>query len=118
MLDHVHEQMDLWAVPLGRLGYTFTAVVGAEKTIVYFGSDHSYTDGVSCLLSFWELTTIYDCERGTRRTSPRWARIPTTASRSASGRTASTSMPRECRTGSTSCCAAAVSCLASRSTSG
>ncbi len=63
MLDHVHEQMDLWAVPLGRLGYTFTAVVGAEKTIVYFGSDHSYTDGVSCLLSFWELTTIYDCER-------------------------------------------------------
>ena len=63
MLAHVRNQMDIWAVPLGRFGYTFTAVVGEEKTIMYFGSDHSYTDGVSCLLSFWELNTIYDCER-------------------------------------------------------
>lgn len=63
MLDHVRELMDTWAVPLGRLGYTFTAVVGPETTTVYFGSDHSYTDGVSCLLSFWELSTLYDCER-------------------------------------------------------
>ncbi len=63
MLDHVRQQMDVWAVPLGRLGYTFTAVVGDEKTIIYFGADHSYTDGVSVLLSLWELSTIYDCER-------------------------------------------------------
>jgi hypothetical protein len=63
MLDHVRELMDIWAVPLGRLGYTFTAVVGDEKTIVYFGADHSYTDGVSCLFTMWELTTIYDCQR-------------------------------------------------------
>lgn len=63
MLDHVRRQMDVWAVPLGRFGYTFTAVVGDEKTIIYFGADHSYTDGVSVLLSLWELSTIYDCER-------------------------------------------------------
>ncbi len=62
MLDHVRELMDVWAVPLGRLGYTFTAVIGDAKTVVYFGSDHSYTDGVSCLLSVWELSTMYDCE--------------------------------------------------------
>lgn len=60
MLDHVRQQMDIWAVPLDRFGYTCTAVIGDAKTIVYFGSDHSYTDGVSCLLSVWELTTIYE----------------------------------------------------------
>ncbi|MBS1847803.1 MAG: hypothetical protein JST73_05950 [Actinobacteria bacterium] len=63
MLDHVRELMDIWAVPLGRFGYTCTAVIADDRTIVYVGSDHSYTDGVSCLLSVWELTTIYDALR-------------------------------------------------------
>lgn len=63
MLEHVRKQMDIWAVPLGRFGYTCTAVQAPEKTVVYFGSDHSYTDGVSCLLSVWELTTIYEALR-------------------------------------------------------
>jgi hypothetical protein len=63
MRDHVRAQMDEWAVPLGRLGYTCTAVSGPAKTVVYVGADHSYTDGVSSLLTFWELNAIYDCER-------------------------------------------------------
>lgn len=63
MLDHVREQMDIWAVPLGRFGYTCSAVVGPDKTVVYVGADHSYTDGVSCLLSFWELSAFYEAAR-------------------------------------------------------
>ena len=63
MLEHVHAQFDIHAVPLGRLGYTFTAVVGDDKTVMYFGGDHSYLDGFSVLLLFWELNTLYDCER-------------------------------------------------------
>jgi hypothetical protein len=77
MLDHVRHQMDVWAVPLERFGYTFTAVVGDDKTIVYFGSDHSYTDGVSCLFSFWELNTLYDAERaGTEAELPEVGSYP------------------------------------------
>ena len=64
MLAHVHALFDIHAVPLGRLGYTFTAVVGDEKTVMYYGGDHSYLDGFSVLLLFWELNLLYDAERG------------------------------------------------------
>lgn len=62
VLAHVHAQFDVWAVPLGKIGYTFTAVVGPDQTIMYFGGDHSYLDGFSVLLLFWELNTIYEAE--------------------------------------------------------
>src|SRR5699024_5394520 len=48
--------------PLGQMGYSFRAVVGAEETIVYLGLDHSYTDGFSFFLVFYELDALYRSE--------------------------------------------------------
>lgn len=50
--------------PLGRIGYCFRAVVAEDETILYLGLDHSYTDGFSFFLIFFELDAMYREETG------------------------------------------------------
>lgn len=50
--------------PLGRIGYCFRAVVAEDETVLYLGLDHSYTDGFSFFLVFFELDAIYREETG------------------------------------------------------
>lgn len=50
--------------PLGRIGYCLRAVVGEEETIFYLGLDHSYTDGFSFFLVYFELEALYREETG------------------------------------------------------
>lgn len=50
--------------PLGRIGYTFRAVSGEDETIFYIGLDHSYTDGFSFFLVYFELDALYNEEAG------------------------------------------------------
>lgn len=50
--------------PLGRIGYCMRAVVGEEETIFYLGLDHSYTDGFSFFLVYFELEALYREESG------------------------------------------------------
>lgn len=50
--------------PLGRIGYSFRAVAGEDETIFYLGLDHSYTDGFSFFLVFFELEALYGEETG------------------------------------------------------
>lgn len=50
--------------PLGRIGYCFRAVVGEDETIFYLGLDHSYTDGFSFFLVYFELEALYREETG------------------------------------------------------
>lgn len=50
--------------PLGWIGYSFRAVVGEDETIFYLGLDHSYTDGFSFFLVYFELEALYLEESG------------------------------------------------------
>ncbi|WP_169797177.1 condensation domain-containing protein [Janibacter anophelis] len=50
--------------PLGRIGYSFRAVAGEDETIFYIGLDHSYTDGFSFFLVYYELDALYTEEVG------------------------------------------------------
>lgn len=50
--------------PLGRIGYSCRAVVGEEETIFYLGLDHTYTDGFSFFLVYFELDALYREETG------------------------------------------------------
>lgn len=62
--DRVSDEFRASCNPLGRIGYCFRAVVGAEETIVYLGLDHSYTDGFSFFLVHFELAALYREETG------------------------------------------------------
>lgn len=46
--------------PFDTLGYAMVTVVGDERSAIYLGQDHSYSDGVSCMIAFTEINEIYE----------------------------------------------------------
>jgi hypothetical protein len=62
--DRVSDDFRAGCNPLGRIGYCVRAVVGEDETIFYLGLDHSYTDGFSFFLVYFELEALYREETG------------------------------------------------------
>lgn len=51
--------------PFDDLGWALLAVEQPERTVVYVGMDHVYSDGFSALVAFYELTAGYEARRST-----------------------------------------------------
>ncbi len=62
--DRISDDFRAGCNPLGSIGYCVRAVVGEDETIIYLGLDHSYTDGFSFFLVYFELDALYREETG------------------------------------------------------
>lgn len=62
--ERISDDFRVGCNPLGRIGYSLRAVVGEDETIFYLGLDHSYTDGFSFFLVYFELEALYREEAG------------------------------------------------------
>lgn len=72
----VDDLLSATCTPFDGLGWTVLAVERPERTVVYVGMDHMYSDGFSILVGFFELTAGYEA----RRTTGEAVAMPTTTS--------------------------------------
>ncbi|QBX57334.1 hypothetical protein EXE58_19150 [Nocardioides seonyuensis] len=52
--------LDEVCTPFDTLGYTMVAVASQERSAVYLGQDHCYSDGFSVMIAFTEINEIYE----------------------------------------------------------
>lgn len=62
--DRVSDDFRTGCNPLGSTGYCVRALVGEDETFFYLGLDHTYTDGFSFFLVYFELEALYREETG------------------------------------------------------
>lgn len=78
--QYLEELFDREAGPLGWPGYVCATISRPEATTVCFAADHTLTDGLSILLTPYEMQTLYAAATAAAHGKPAPAPLPSTAS--------------------------------------
>lgn len=72
--EFVMSELTASCTPFQAPGYLLCGVFGPDKTVLFFGQDHIYTDGVSAIVTISELLQLFEAQH-TGTAAPEWIAV-------------------------------------------